>query len=173
MIQAGVLTENDPVELLEGWIISKMPCNPLHDGAILLAQTTLLAALSNDWVLRVQSTITLRDSESEPDLVVALSPVPRYYSAHPAPRDLALVVEVSDTTLKDDRETKGRVYARARLPIYWILNLVESVVEVYTRPKAGKAPAYQQRDDYAKGEAVPLVIKGQEVARIPVRGFLP
>ena len=61
-------------------------------------------------------------------------------------------------SLEEDREYKGSLYARARIPVYWIINLVDSIVEVYTKPKAGKSPGYVRRQDYGIGENVPLVI---------------
>jgi Uma2 family endonuclease len=173
MITAGVLGENDRVELLEGWIVPKMTHNPRHDGTVFLVQTQLLARLPAGWVLRVQSAITTQDSEPEPDLAVASGPGRRYVRFHPRPKDLALVVEVADATLVEDREVKGRLYARARIPYYWLVNLVASVIEVYTEPRAGKAPAYRQRQDYGKADALPLVLKGSLLGTIPVRDLLP
>ncbi len=173
MIDANVLGENDRVELLEGWIVEKMTHNPPHDGTILLVQTELLKVLPATHVLRVQSAITLADSEPEPDLAVAQGPMRRYLEEHPGPRDLALVVEVAGVTLHEDRGIKQRVYARARIPIYWIVNILDGIVQVYTNPRAGKAPAYRQRQDLGGKDTIPLVIDGKEVARIAVRDILP
>jgi Uma2 family endonuclease len=173
MIDAGVLTEDDRVELLEGWIVEKMPHTPPHDGTILAAQTELLKVIPASHVLRIQSAITLADSEPEPDLAVAQGPLRRYFEEHPGPRDLALVVEVAAATLDQDRGIKQRIYARARIPVYWIVNLLDGLVEVYTNPRAGKSPAYRQRQDLGGKDTVSLVIDGKEVARIPVRDLLP
>lgn len=173
MIAAGILTENDRVELLEGWIVPRMPHNPPHDGTVWLVQTTLLSRLPADWILRVQSAITTQDSEPEPDVVVARGPGMRYFTTHPRPDDVALVVEVADATLLADREGKGRLYARARIPTYWLINLPESQIEVYTQPKVGRRPSYRQRQDYTPRHSIPLVIGGEEVARLPVRDLLP
>jgi Uma2 family endonuclease len=172
MIKAGILTENDRVELLEGWIVPKMPHNPPHDGTVWLAQTTLLAVLPKQWILRVQSAITTADSEPEPDLAVARGPGLRYFTTHPQPKDLALVIEVADTTLAEDRSHSARVYARARIPVYWIINIPDAVIEVYTDPKGGKAPAYRDREDYTRPQSVPLVLAGVEVAKVPVSELL-
>src|SRR5262249_20113394 len=113
MIEAGILTEDDRVELLEGVIVDKMTHNPPNDGTIGLLQTELLKRLPDGWVLRIQSAITLTDSEPEPDLAVSRGPWRRYLQAHPVPRDLALVVEVADATLAQDQTDKVRSYARA------------------------------------------------------------
>lgn len=172
MIQAGILTENDRVELLEGWIVPRMPHNPPHDGTVWLVQTVLLSRLPPDWILRVQSAITTRDSEPEPDVVIARGPGQRYLTLHPGPKDIAVVIEVTDTTLAEDR-TKGRLYARARIPVYWIVNLVDSIIEVYTDAKAGRSPAYRQRRDYKIPNSIPLVLEGKIHGVIPVRDLLP
>lgn len=173
MIERGILTKNDRVELLEGWITTKMTHNPPHDCCVLLTQTELLARLPADWVLRVQSAITTRDSEPEPDLVVARGSARRYARAHPKSADIALLIEVADSTLEADRVEKGRLYARSRIAVYWIINLVDSQVEVYTEPKGGKSPAYRRRTDYAINAKVPLMIAEREVGQVSVRDLLP
>jgi hypothetical protein len=132
----------------------------------------LLSRLPAGWILRVQSAITTQDSEPEPDIVVARGPGLRYFSSHPQPKDIGLVIEVSDTTLNEDREVKGRLYARARLPIYWIVNLPDGRIEVYTDPRSGKKPAYRSRSDYAVPQSLPLILEGHEVAGIDTRELL-
>ena len=173
MIAAGVLREDDRVELLEGLLVDKMTHNPPHDATVWLVQTVLLPLLPPEWILRIQSAITLGDSEPEPDLAVARGPGTRYVRSHPRPRDLALVVEVADTTLEEDRGTKARVYARARVPQYWIVNIPEAKVEVYTEPRAGRAPGYRQRQDHGVGDMLSLALLDRQVAQVPVRGLLP
>lgn len=173
MIESGVLTENDRVELIDGQIVPKMPHNPPHDGGILLVQTQLLSVVPVSHVLRIQSAITLATSEPEPDLVVAIGPPRRYVRYHPRAKDIALLIEVSDATLHYDQTTKQRIYARARIPVYWIVNLIDSCVEVYTLPHGGRSPAYANRQDYSLNEAVPVLLEGREIARIPVRDLLP
>src|SRR5690242_8549294 len=100
MIETGVLTENDRVELLEGWIVDKMPHNPPHDGTINRINRRLLPLLPEGWLLRVQSAITLTRSEPEPDLAIVRGPEEIYFKRHPMPRDIALLIEVADTTLQ-------------------------------------------------------------------------
>jgi hypothetical protein len=138
-----------------------------------LTQTQLLARLSADWILRVQSAITIQGSEPEPDLLVARGPSRRYARAHPRPADIALLIEVAEATLEADRTEKGPLYARSRITDYWIINLVDAQVEAYTEPRAGKSPAYRQRKDYYIKDSVPLVIGGQHLGDIPVRELLP
>ncbi len=173
MIQASVLTENDRVELIEGWIVPKMPHNPPHDSTIDKVQEVLWGSLPPGWRVRVQSAITTTESEPEPDLVVAPGPASRYAARHPEPQEIALVAEVADSTLSFDRGDKGRSYARAGIVCYWIINLTGRQVEVYTDPTGPTPnPGYRQRKDFGPADAVPLVVGGQQVALIPVGNLL-
>lgn len=173
MIAAGVLTSEDRVELIEGIVVQKMTQHPPHAVAIDYTLDALRPLLPDGWRLREQKPIKLSDSEPEPDLVVVRGPLKRYETRHPRPGDIALLIEVADTTLEGDRQDKGRMYARARITVYWIVNLNERQVEVYTEPKGGKSPAYRQRADYRLDAKVPLVIEGNEVGQVSVGDLLP
>ena len=174
MIHAGILTEADPVELLEGWLIPKMPKNPPHGLAIDLAREILTRLLPNGWHVKSQDPLTLADSEPEPDVLVVRGERRQYRDKHPGAAEVWLLIEVSDTTLARDRGLKKRTYARAAVPVYWIINLVENQLEVYTAPSgATETPDYGERRAYALTEAVPLVIEEQELAFIPVRELFP
>ena len=173
LIQAAILTEDDPVELLEGWITPKMPRNPPHDCCLDQTDEAIRKRLPGGWRVRVQSAITTPDSEPEPDLVVVPGPASRDRARHPGPGEVELVVEVADSSLSHDRNEKGRLYARARLPVYWIVNLVDSWVEVYTDPTGPAAvPSYRQHQDYGLNDSVPLVVAGQAVGPVPVAEML-
>jgi Uma2 family endonuclease len=174
MIQTGLLTEDDPVELLEGWIVQKMPHNPPHDGTLSVTNKRLGTRLPPGWFLRVQMAVTLPDSEPEPDLALVRGQEEDYFAGHPGPADIALLVEVSDSTLTRDRTEKHRIYARAGIAVYWIINLVDAQVEVYTDPTGpDAAPRYRQRQDYGRNADVPLVIGGATMGQVPVRELLP
>jgi Uma2 family endonuclease len=173
MAKYGILNEDDRVELLEGRLVPKMTQNPPHAACVLLTQTKLLAHLREGWVLRIQSSITLSESEPEPDLVVARGPARRYVRRHPAPKDVALVIEVADTTVETDRDWKGRLYAQARIPLYWIVNLNTRVVEDYSRPRAGKSPQYRHRQDFSADTQLALVLDGETLAQLCVHDLLP
>ena len=125
MIRAGFLTEDDPIELLEGWLVTKMPKNPPYTLATQLAREALTRLVPSGWHVTDQEPITTTDNEPEPDVVVARGSRRDYVESHPSPSDIALVVEVSDATLQRDRTLKLRVYANARITSYWMLNLQE------------------------------------------------
>ena len=174
MIDAGVLTDDDPVELLDGWLVTKMPKNPSHRIATRLTREALSHIVPSGWYVDAQEPITTMDSEPEPDVVVIRGDTRQYADRHPGPGDVALVVEVADATLKRDQETKKRLYAAAGIPIYWIVNLIENRCEVYTTPSGPvEQPDYRQRMDYGLSDTVPVMIEGIEVAQIQVCELLP
>ncbi len=84
-------------------------------------------------------------------------------------------MEVADSTLARDRTLKARLYARASVPVYWIVNIPDRQIEVYTDPSGPDAadPSYRQRRDFAAASAVPLVLEGRTTATIPVSELLP
>jgi Uma2 family endonuclease len=173
MICAGILTDDDPVELLEGWLVLKMPKKPAHRLCTQLLRDALATMVLPGWYVDAQEPITTAESEPEPDVMIVCGARRDYAERHPAPADLALVVEVADTTLQRDRTLKQRVYARAGIPRYWIVNLTEQQVEVYSDPTGPEAlPVYRERHDYAAEDDLPLILAGQEVGRLAVREFL-
>lgn len=92
----------------------------------------------------------------------------------PQAQDVALVVEVADTTLERDRTLKKRIYAHTMIPVYWIVNLVERKVEWYAHSSVSEGEAdYAQRQDGTEDNGIPLVLDGVEIARLPVRDLLP
>lgn len=174
MIDTGILREGDPVELLEGWLVLKMTRNPPHDVALSLTDDEISKRLPDDLFCRIQMAITTADSEPEPDIAVVRGPRRTYRARHPQPLEILMLVEVADASLDSDRKDKGRVYARVNIPIYWIVNIPDNPVEVYTDPTGpGDLPAYRQRRDYGPTETVPLILDGVEVGQIPVRDLLP
>src|SRR4051812_36814523 len=122
MIRAGILTEDDPAELLEGVLVQKMPKNPAHVLAKLLLVEALRKILPAGWFVNDQDPVTTRDSEPEPDVAVSRGSPRDYPTRHPGPKDTPLVVEIADSSLRRDRGLKKRLYARARIPEYWIVN---------------------------------------------------
>ena len=117
MIQSGILTDDDPVELLEGWLVSNMPKNPPHSVATQLTRQVLERFLPAGWHVDTQEPITTDTSEPEPDVTVVRGDRRDYLDHHPGPEDVALLVEVADASLQRDRGSKKRLYARARIPV--------------------------------------------------------
>jgi Uma2 family endonuclease len=174
MIDNGFFAEDERFELLEGWIVYKMTRKPPHDATVELVSNLLRGHLPQGWRVREEKAITTVESEPEPDLAVVRGSIRDSMSRHPEPSEIALVVEVSDSTLSSDRGLKARIYARAGIPVYWIVNLVDHRVEVYTEPTGPDAnPGYRACREVAPGEALPLLIEGREVARIDARELLP
>ncbi|MGB7710742.1 MAG: Uma2 family endonuclease [Microcoleus sp.] len=174
MIQSGILTDDDFVELLEGWLVFKMPKNPPHRATTRLVRTALENILPPGWYVDSQEPITLSNSEPEPDIVVVRGDTRQYLDRHPGAEDIGIVIEVSDTTLQRDRTVKKRIYARAGIAFYWIVNLVEEQVEVYSQPIVEvEQPDYSQRLDFGRSAVVPIMIEGIEIGAIAVNSLLP
>jgi Uma2 family endonuclease len=169
MIQSGILPEGEPIELIEGYLVQKMSWGTPHDEALDSLDEFLLPLVPAGWYARSQRAISLADSEPEPDYVVVRGPRARNRGHHPYAADVGLVIEISDSSLKYDRFDKARVYARAAIPAYWVVNVVDKVVEVFTRPSgATGAPGYAQHDEYPVGTAVPVVLDGTQVGTVAV-----
>lgn len=174
MIEAGILTDDDPVELLEGWLVPKMPKNPPHRLSTQLTREAFARILPPGWYADAQEPITTEDSEPEPDVVIVRGERRDYRDRHPGAHDVAVVVEVSDTTLQRDRTVKKELYARAGVPVYWIINLPDNQVEVYAEPSgSADKPDYRQQHVYHASDEAPLIIEGREVSRLTVRDLLP
>jgi hypothetical protein len=174
MIRTGVLAEDEPVELLDGWIVIQMPRTPEHDLSLEKSDVAIRERLPPGWRMRIQCAVTTDISEPEPDIALVRGPIPSLASSHPRPAEIGLLVEVAESSLDRDRTEKGLAYARAAIPIYWIVNLPDRQVEVYTDPTGpAPEPTYRSRCDYAQTDLVPLVLDGREVARIPVGELLP
>ncbi len=171
--EVGVLAEDDRVELLDGWIVRKMIHEPRHDATIAKSNNAIRRRLPPaGWDVRIQSAVTTDDSEPEPDLAIVRGPEDRYAARHPTAADIALLIEVADSSLEYDREFKGPLYARAGVPEYWIINLVDDRIEVYSQPDSSvPGSRFSRRRDYTSGEVIPLVVAGRKIADIPVEEF--
>lgn len=173
MLEAEILTENDPVELLEGWIVQKMPKNPAHIFSTQVLQDIFGKILPPSWFINLQDPITTSDSEPEPDAVILRGHRRDYVTRKPRPEDVALIIEVADATLTQDRSIKKRLYAAAGIEVYWIINLPNEQLEVYANPTAAVEPDYAERRIYDASEQVPVVINGRFLTTILVKDLLP
>ena len=174
LIEIGVFYPGEPIELLGGELMVSEPQGSAHYTAIGLVEDALRAALGPGWLVRSQGPIALTDdSEPEPDVAVTRGSRRDYSREHPALP--ALVVEVAESSLSLDRERKGSLYARAGVADYWILNLVERMLEIYREPILDPATRFGWRyaslEILASGASTaPLVAPA---ARISISDLLP
>jgi Uma2 family endonuclease len=155
MAEAG-LFQNKRVELLEGEIITMSPHNTLHASTVYQVAHSLEQVIGNTTCVRCQLPIVLNSrNEPEPDIAVCI-PVPGSYKhKHPTPDQVLLVIEVAESSLMYDRTRKARAYAAARIPEYWIVNLVDRQVEVLTDPDSASRN-YKQQQIVRPEETLPL-----------------
>lgn len=173
LIEIGLFDSGERYELIHGWIVPKMPTNPTHASVVRRLDKRLQRLIGDAAVVGVQQPITTADSEPEPDLAVYRGPEGLYFTRHPVPADIQFVVEVSDSTLAYDQGDKKALYARAKVAVYWVVNLEAFRVEVYTEPRGGQRPTYRRVAMYGRLDAVPVVVGGTEVGTIPVDDLLP
>ena len=170
MIERGILSNDDPVELLEGIIVCKMSKRPPHSSATRMTRRALESVIPDGWYVDEQEPITLENSEPEPDVMVIPGNPRDYSSRHPGPGDVAIVVEVSDSTVDRDRVLKKRIYARAGIPCCWLADINQRHVEVYRQPKGSD---YQLCAIHRSGEAIEVELAGAVVGCVQVKDLLP
>lgn len=135
MVDAGILTTEDKVELLNGEIIEMSPIGSDHAYVVDRLNMLMGQLYAGKGFIRVQSPLQLDDhSEPEPDLMVLKNPIEKYAESHPQGTDVILLIEVSSSTLEKDREVKLPLYAAAKVPVVWIVNLLKSEIEQYQQP---------------------------------------
>lgn len=166
--------DREPVELLGGQLIVAEPKGSEHATAVDMADDALRAVLPPGWIVRVQNPIALDDeSAPEPDIAVVRGIRADYRHAHPTRP--ALIIEVSESSLAFDRVEKGSLYARAGVVDYWIVNLVDRVLEVYRDPDADVTAPYGWRYTSVERVTVPRSVAplGVLTAVIAVEALLP
>jgi Uma2 family endonuclease len=174
LIDLGFFQPGDPIELIGGELMVAEPQGAAHYTAIRKTAKALELAFGPGWDVRTQGPVGLDDeSEPEPDVAVVPGSLDDYRRAHPSRP--VLTVEVSESSLRIDRQHKGSVYARAGLTDYWVLNLVDHVLEVYREPVADSTAPFGWR--YGRSEVLgadahvtPLAAPA---ASIPVARLLP
>ena len=176
LIRSGAFTNRDRLVLIEGYLVEKMTQYPPHTIAQELSRAALQQVIPVGWHLRGEKPLRIpsRASMPEPDLIVARGEIRDYLRGDPEPDDVALVVEVSDSSLADDRSLMARVYGGGGVVRYWIINLVDRQVEVYSTPSGATEPiGFRHCEVYTIGQDVPVIIDGTEVGRIAVTELMP
>lgn len=172
MAEAGVFRPDERVQLIEGEIVTMTPQNSPHAAAIGKAQRVLEHLFGPHVWVRVQMPLIIDpDSEPEPDLAVVQGAPEDYCTEHP--RTATLVVEVSESTLTLDREHKRPLYARAGIPEYWIVNLVERCLEIYRDPIGSPGQPSTYRSFQKLGPSENLAPLGIDTTTVGVADLLP
>jgi Uma2 family endonuclease len=154
MIEHGIFTTEDKVELLNGVIIEKMPKGPKHSSANDRITRLFYKLFDDKVIIRNQNPIWLDEiSEPEPDFVLAKFDKDFYSDRHPTPEDIYLIVEISDSTLGRDRVTKNLAYSKAGIRQYLVLNLQNETIEDFREPGED---GYQFKRTLRKGDTLSL-----------------
>jgi Uma2 family endonuclease len=149
MVEVGILSEDDRVELIDGEVLEMSPIREPHAACVDVLDELVRDRLGRSVTVRAQGPIQLDDfSEPQPDISILKRRDDFYRRAHPRPEDVLIVIEVSDSTLGFDRKVKVPLYARAGIPETWVINLPEERIEVYSDPAGGE---YQTVRSYKRG----------------------
>jgi Uma2 family endonuclease len=152
MGQAGILSEDDRVELIDGEVVAMTPIGPRHAGCVGKANKALVIAAGDSAMVHPQNPVRLGAyDEPQPDLVLLRPRSDCYTTSHPGPEDTLLILEIADSSIEYDRSVKAALYAGAGLPEYWIADLEQEVVWRYTSPLNG---AYQRVELYRRGQSI-------------------
>jgi Uma2 family endonuclease len=170
LVESGVLGDQ-PIELIDGLLVKKTGKKPPHVLACEASRDELLHLVPRGWRVAIETPVRIPDfDEPEPDLTIVRGTRDMYEDRHPGPADVGLLIEVSDTTLDFERGVKALAYARGGVSVYWIVNLVDRQVEIYTQPGPD---GFQQRQIVPADGHVRLVLDGHELGQIAVFAILP
>jgi Uma2 family endonuclease len=171
MVSTGVLVEDDPIELLNGIMVWKMPQSPQHFTVTRRSARTIERVLPPGWHVRTEGPVRIPDyDEPEPDIAVVRGEDGLYEKSHPGPGDIALIIEVAESSLSRDRGEKRDIYARAGIPAYWIINPVDRQIEIHG---LATGAAYPPPTVLKDADSVELMIDGQVVGWIAVADLIP
>jgi len=152
LVQEGILTEDEHIELIEGEIVEMVPTGNHHSGTVKYLLSLLSQTLGASFVIGVRDPIRLPPfSEPEPDISILRARADYYRSRTPSPEDVIFLVEVTDSSASTDRSVKVPLYAAAGIPEVWIVDLAGSLVEIHTVPAEG---AYIDVRVAKRGESV-------------------
>jgi Uma2 family endonuclease len=171
MVNAGVLPEEARIQLIDGLLVQKKRRTSIAVTGDELCGDALGRVVPAGWHVRAAKPIRIpsQASKPEPDRCVARGGIRDYLQRSPEPADIALVVEISDSSLSEDPK-QAAIYYGGGIPTYWIVNLIDRQVEVYSDPGPG---GYRVRHDYRESDSVPVIIDGHQIGTVAVRDILP
>jgi Uma2 family endonuclease len=174
LIKAGVLADKAPVFLWNGQLVEKRTSGPEHGYSQTMITTLLNRIVPDGWHARPALPVEVDAHHvPEPDVSVVRGTAREHQHQTPRAEDVALAVEVSDSSLPFDSRKKRDVYAEASIPVYWIINIPENRIDVYSEPTGpSETHLYRTRRSYSPGEEVPIILDGREVGRIAVSDVL-
>ncbi len=174
LVEVGILPTTNRFELIRGRIVEKATKGPAHRVTVQRTQRAIDQLLPGGWHTTKEDPVGLPTtvSEPEPDVSVVRGSIEDYANHHPSPADVALVVEVAESSLEYYRAKKRTIYAVDGIPVYWIVNLIDRQAEVYSEPDQA-AGLYTRVTPYQGGQDVPIAIDGQVIGQIPLAELLP
>jgi Uma2 family endonuclease len=160
---AGVLGEDDRVELIEGEIVEMSPLGSQHAACVDRLNHRLQSLVQNRAIVRVQNPIRLDEySQPQPDIALVQPRDDFYAGGHPEPEDVLVLIEVSESSLTYDRDVNLPLYARAGIVEVWLVALLPQVIEVYRAP--GES-SYDEKRTYRRGQTIaPMHLSDAELA---------
>lgn len=167
----GIIAPQQCTELIEGIVVKMTPVSIAHRYAVDALLDILPAMLKPDWYPSGQNPFQLPRSEPQPDVAILRGSFRDYHDRHPQPKDAGLVIEVAESSLDYDRQTKGFLYSMHKVPEYWIVNLVDECIEVY-RPTPGQPDRFLPAETFATGTEVPVLIAGRNYGSVRVADLI-
>ena len=174
LVASGAFKGRNRFHLIDGYLVEKMTQDPPHTAADERCGRELLRVVPRGWTVRSGKPVRIprpgRDSEPEPDRSVVRRRPDDYAGRHPDPGDIALVVEIADSSLAEDRDYAINLYGPAGISVCWIVDVNARRLKVYTL--AGPQ-GYGPPEFFGEGQIVPVMIRGRQVGRIAVKDILP
>ena len=157
MAEVGILQPSDHVELIRGEIYTMSPIGSKHAGIVKRLTKLLNDLFRDEVILGVQDPIRLSDeNEPEPDISILKYREDYYINGHPTPKDILAIIEVADSSIKYDKEVKIPLYASHGIPVYWIVDIENDMIEVLSNPIEG---SYNEKKVYSSGDVLTLLGK--------------
>ena len=175
LVEAGVYGPRDPVFLWEGRLVEKMSKGRPHSFTSMSLLYLLVRMIPDGWHAVHEVPLKIGPiSMPEPDLMVVRGDLGDYLDRSRTARDVAIVIEVSDSSVAQDSVTKSRAYAADGVPVYWVANLPVRRIAVYSDPTGpAERPSYREHREYGPDDEIPVILDGVELGRVPVREILP